>query len=267
MCEDITERKRADEQLARYRGKLESLAVTSVLAEERERRRIANGLHDQVGHSLALAKLKTATLHASVKDTQSQKLIDDIDRCLDETINVTRALVFELSSPVLYELGLVAALETLGDRIEEQTELKLVIESDPVTIPVSEETAIMIYRVVEELVFNVLKHASARNLRVSSRLVGNELQVTVEDDGVGLASSKIDEGPSSNGRFGLFSVRTRIEKLGGQFNIGSSGMGGVRAHLIIPIASTEYGVDATPSNRDMDRSLASLHGQPTSEHQ
>ena len=244
-----------NEQLAQYQSKLESLTVTTVLAEERERRRIAIGLHDQVGHSLALAKIKTAALCASVQNAQAQKMIADINRCLDETIKVTRALIFDLSSPLLYQLGLEAALETLGDQVEKRTKLRAEFVCNPVTLSIPERTAVIIYRVVDELVLNVLKHASASMLRICVHRVDNALEVSVEDDGVGLAPFELDEISSLGDRFGLFSIRTQIAQLGGQFHIESSDMGGVRANVTVPIESTDRGADAPSKHRGPDGSL------------
>jgi PAS domain S-box-containing protein len=245
VCEEISRRKKADELSALYQGDLESLAVTSVLAEERERRRIASGLHDQVGHLLALANMRAAELSAAAESAENRQTAVEISRYLDETIKVTRALIFDLSSPILYELGLEAALESLVERVQEQTGLQTSFESDLHTLSVPEQTAIMIYRMVDELVFNVVKHASAHNVRLSVFRVENYLHIRVEDDGVGLPLAPADGKPKPSGRFGLFSIRTQTAQLGGHFDINSVATGGVRAELCVPVPPTRDGARQT----------------------
>jgi len=235
VCEDITERKEMDKQLTQYQNRLKSLTIDMVLAEEDERRRIAQGLHDQVGHALALAKMSACTLRTSEHPPAARRSIADICGFLDEAINHTRALTFKLSSPVLYEVGLEAALQALGEQLEEQTNLRIHVDCDPAPGPMPEEVAVIIYRMVEELLFNVFKHAQAHNVMVRTHRIGGGLQISVDDDGVGLAPSEAGELPGSSGRFGLFSIRARIEQLGGRFDIGTSGMGGAHAALIIPV--------------------------------
>lgn len=257
LCEDITERKQKDEQLMQYQKKLKSLTVDTVLAEERERRRIASGLHDQVGHTLALTKMKISALRASRHPADTAKTIADICSSLDEAIGVTRTLTFDLSSPVLYEVGLKAALQTLGEQLEEQTKLRFHFECDRTPTSMAEETAIIIYRIVEELLFNVLKHAHAHNVRVGVHRIGDVSQVSVEDDGLGLTPSEIEGLPGANGGFGLFSIRARIEPLGGRFDIGMSDMGGVRTVLSVPTALNETSSRGSPTRWHRDKPVAS----------
>lgn len=257
VCEDITERRQKDEQLAQYQDKLKSLTIESVLAEERERRRVAQGLHDQVGHALALAKMKASSLAASECLPDAQQMMPDLIGYLNEAISATRTLTFELSSPVLHEVGLEAALQSLGEQLQHETKISFHFESDPPRTPMIQETSVIIYRIVEELLFNVLKHARAHNVHVCVHRAGNSLQVNVEDDGMGLKPSEDGELLKSHGRFGLFSIRARIEQLGGQFHIGPSDMGGVRADLIVPIERKEISAEAPPTRLGRDEPLSS----------
>lgn len=228
-----------EEQPSPYQSKLESLAISNVLAEERERRRIASGLHDQVGQCLALAKMKSNALGASIDSREGKRIIVDILRYLDETIRVTRSLIFDLSSPVLYQFGLEAALESQFDRLEKQTNLEAELDCDPEPVPLPEKTAVIVFRIVKELVFNVVKHADAHRLRVRVHRDGDDLCLSVEDDGVGMPQTDLEELPVSECRFGLFGIRAGITQIGGKFDIGRSELGGVRADLVVPIAAGE----------------------------
>lgn len=232
---------RATDQFTPYETRLRSLTVDVILAEEDQRRRIAQGLHDQVGHALALAKLKILTLSSSEKSTGKQTAIIEICGYLDEAISATRALTFDLSSPVLHEVGLAAALEALGEQLEGQTDLKFHFRSDSVKERIAKEIEIIVYRTVEELVLNVVKHADARNFYVSMRSMQDTVRVSVGDDGVGLPAQDKESLPEPHGNFGLFSIRARIEQLGGWFDIGARLEGGTRAVFVVPILFNDSG--------------------------
>ncbi|MFZ3137567.1 MAG: PAS domain S-box protein [Thermodesulfovibrionales bacterium] len=113
-CEDITERKETEKKLIDYQKQLQSLASQLSLIEEQERRRIATDLHDHIGQTLALCKIKLGALYESTPHNLAGSL-NEIRGLLEQTIQYTRSLTFELSPPILYELGFEAALEWLGE--------------------------------------------------------------------------------------------------------------------------------------------------------
>ncbi len=119
MIRDITERKASEEKIRVYEEQLRSLASELTLLEERERRRIANDLHDHIGQNLALSKIKLGELRASVSSSLVKPL-HEIHGLIEQTIQYTRSLTFELSPPILYELGFEAAVEWLAEQIQEK---------------------------------------------------------------------------------------------------------------------------------------------------
>ncbi len=247
---DITERKRAEEKLMAYQSQLRSLALELEATEERERRRMATYLHDYIGQSLALCKIKLGAVPAPALPTHQLAHLQEIRALLEQMILNTQSLTFELSPPVLYELGFEDALEWLTEQIERQHGIKVGYENDDEPKPLREEVKILLFHAVRELLVNVVKHAYAKNARVSLRKSTDKLEVTVQDDGIGLKEPAGEAGRSSGrplpakhepgkGGFGLFNIRERITPLGGRIYITSTAGMGTRVVLRVPLLSEE----------------------------
>jgi PAS domain S-box-containing protein len=231
ISEDITERKLSEQQILGYQERLKSLASAVVLAEERERRRIGAGLHDDVGQTLAIVKVKLGELRGSAAESESAQKIEEIRGLLDQAIRSTRTLTFELSSPVLYELGLAAALQELGERMERRNGIRFHFRADRWWDP-GAELAIVLYRSVRELLFNIVKHARASHVRMAIAASGDQVRIVIEDDGVGIAAA--GQVFDDSGGFGLFTVREQLIHAGGRMEIDSSPGEGTRVRLFAP---------------------------------
>jgi PAS domain S-box-containing protein len=231
ISEDITERKLSEQQILDYQERLKSLAAAVVLAEERERRRIGAGLHDDVGQTLAIVKIKLGELCQSAAGSGSAQKLGEIRDLLDQAIRSTRTLNFELSSPVLYELGLAAALQELGERMERGGGIQFHFRADRWRDP-GAELAIVLYRSVRELLFNVVKHAQASHVRIAIDAAGDQVRIVIEDDGVGFAAA--GQIFDASGGFGLFTVREQLIHVGGRLEIDSSTGEGTRVRLFAP---------------------------------
>ena len=120
VCQDVSERRRIERELSLYQSRLRRLASELSLAEERERRFIAVGLHDEIGQTLTIAKLSVDELLGSEPSAEHGRRLARLGQLLSETIQKTRALTFEISSPVFHELGLEAGLQSLGKRLAER---------------------------------------------------------------------------------------------------------------------------------------------------
>jgi len=218
---DITERKMAEIKVKTYEMKLRSLAAKLSLAEERERRRIASDIHDHIGQSLAVAKMELGALRKSLSSTTLIKVVEEIKDLVEKTIQYTRSLTFEISPPILYELGFEAAVEWLGEQIIEKRGIRFHFEDDGQLKPLDDEIRVILFTAVRELLMNIVKHAKARMALVSVQKHGQNLHVRVEDDGSGFDASKKGYNFSKNGGFGLFSVRERLKHMGGNMEIES----------------------------------------------
>ena len=232
---DITELKKAEEERLTYQLQLQSLASELVLTEQRERRRLATDLHDSIGQLLAISKIKLSALGniASADDIAGD--LKEIRDLIAQVIEQTRSLVFELSPPVLYEFGIEAALEYLVERMQKLHDIRFEFVDDRQPKPLSEDLAVLLFRAVQELLLNVVKHARARNARTFIETKDEKIRITVEDDGVGFDISEIDSHIGRAGKFGLFSIRERLNHLGGHFDIASKPGHGTQVSLAAPL--------------------------------
>jgi PAS domain S-box-containing protein len=233
---DLTAHKHAEHQLMTQQAQLRRLASELVVAEERERRRIARGLHDQLGQLLALAGSKLAALLESPAAGGISGPLTDIGALLDQAIQETRSLTFELSSPVLYELGLEAALQGLGEQTGEQHGMRVHFVDDHQPKPLTDEMRTVLYRVARELLVNIVKHAQARHVWLAVSREGEHLHLTIRDDGVGFNAYEGGDALYHTRGFGLFSIRQQVEYLGGHVEIDTVAGGGTRVAIIAPLA-------------------------------
>lgn len=233
---EIVERRRTEKKLVDHQQKLRSLASDLTLTEERERRRIATDLHDSIGQTLAISKMKLSELRNSNSDTALAKKLDEIQRLLDLTIQDTRTLTFEISSPILYELGLEAAMEWLTERIQEEHGIQANFIVDGKQKPLNNDIRMVLFRTVRELLFNIAKHAKAKNVTVSTKRAGDNIQINISDDGIGFDVSRVDGHKGKRNGFGLFSIRERLDFLGGKLVIDSSPGQGTRITLEAPLS-------------------------------
>ena len=236
--QDITEPKKAEEKLLAYQGQLKSLASELSLAEERERRRIAVELHDRISQSLVISKVKLEALRESASSAELGKTLDEVCNSLGQTIADTRSLTFDLSSPILYELGLEAAVaEWLTEQIGEKYGIATEFEDDGLPKPLDDDIRILLFRDVRELLTNVVRHADAHKVKVSICKVGSRIRVSVEDDGVGFEPAEVVSMAAETNGFGLFSIRERLEELGGHLEIESERGRGSRITMMAPLES------------------------------
>ena len=231
---DITGRKRAEEQRRTYQEKLQSLASQLVLAEERERRLLSETLHDRVGQSLALAKMKVGMLRKSALSADVAEGLDEIRGLLSRVIRDTRSLMSELSHPVLYGLGLEAALEKLAEQFKRTYGLQVRLENDGTSRPLNEEMLVLLFRAVRELLMNVVRHAQASTAVVTISRNRDAVRIAVKDDGVGFTPG-IDFHASETNGFGLFSIQERLTSQGGSFQIESTPGLGTLVELSAPL--------------------------------
>ncbi len=233
---DITERKKVESKLIEYQEQLKSLASQLSLIEERERRHIATELHDQISQSLVISKIKLDSMRESVSPGESKKVLKEVCNCLEQVIQDTRTLTFDLSYPILYELGFEAAVaEWLEEEIRQKHGIKTEFQDDEQKKPLDEDIRALLFRNVRELLINVVKHANAKKVKVSIRKVNNDICVIVDDNGVGFDVSQVESLVTKKAQFGLFSIRERLESLGGRFEIKSKVGRGSKITMTAPL--------------------------------
>lgn len=215
---------------------LRILAAELSNTEEQERRKIATYLHDHVSQAIAVLSMKAGLLRGASGRAEAAKLHDEIDDLLSTTADEIQSTTFDLSPVVLYEFGLVAAVERLVSKLNEQHSASISFFDQGPGEPIADDVAPFLYRSIRELLMNVLKHARAE--KISVRIIRKEDTVIaiVEDDGCGFDVSRLTPGNGSG--FGLYSIRERTEVLGGQLEIRSEPGAGTRASVIVPTLHT-----------------------------
>ena len=205
------------------------------LAEEKERRRIAAELHDDIGQTLAMSHIKIESLILSsppVEMVASVKLIRDL---IAISIQKVRFLTSQLSPPLLYEVGFGAALRWLGDKFQQETGLHVEIFGDTVRKELGEEVAVTLFQVVRELFLNITKHAKACNATITITLDNGRIKITVQDDGIGFDVSRVGK----KDEFGLFNIRQKMKHLDGDIAFESKIGKGTKVSLIAPFKIRE----------------------------
>ena len=232
---DTTRQRESEGRIIAYQEKLQRMAFDAAVAEERERRRIAADLHDRIGQSLALAQIKLTSVRETMAGP-SRKAIDEAVDLLEQSVVDTRTLTFELSPPVLYDLGIKEALSWLIEEIEKREGIRIELVDDNSNKPLDEATAALVYRAVRELLLNVLKHAQAPKAKVTLRRVDDHYAIDVEDSGIGFDPA---DAASKKEGFGLFSIREQIRRLGGTVEIASAPRQGTRVSVRVPVTTEE----------------------------
>jgi len=236
IARNITEHKHAEKILLDHRAQLKSLASQLSLTEERERHRLATDLHDQISQSLVISKIKLDQLRKSNSSGDFKEALDEISKYIGQVIEETRTLTFDLSSPILYELGFEAAVaEWLTDQIQERHRIETEFEDDGRQKPLDDDIRVLLFRNVRELLINVVKHAKAHKVKVSTRRIGEYISVGVEDDGVGFDPVEVASSAVKKAEFGLFSIQERLEQLGGQIEIESGPGRGTKITMTAPL--------------------------------
>jgi len=241
--ETLTERTR---ELHQANRQLRRLAREMTLVEEREKRRLAGDLHDSPMQKLALAQMRieSACPSANIDNNTSSGL-----ELLREALQELRLLQFELSPPILYQSGLAAALKWLATHATKRWEVEFSF-SNPGSMPkLKQEFSIVLFQFARELVTNVVKHSAATRGEIRLEHQASKIFLTVADNGRGFASSPTADTSQRYDGFGLFSLRERVNLLGGKLRI-NSGRGGSRARIKVPITPSRRTGDA-----DTDKQL------------
>ncbi|MHC4589498.1 MAG: sensor histidine kinase, partial [Planctomycetota bacterium] len=164
---------------------------------------------------------------------------------IDTAIKSIRSLTFDLAPPVLYEVGLEPALESLADQIQERHGIQCVFEDDAQAKPVSTDLKVVLHHAVRELLANVAKHAQASSVYVSIRRDGADVRIRVEDDGIGFEPPKSGFRVSRSGGYGLFHVGERLKHLGGRLDVESQPGHGTTVTVVAPMAAVSPVNDLT----------------------
>jgi PAS domain S-box-containing protein len=231
---DVTEEREAQKKVQEYQERLQQMAFEATLSEEQERRRLALALHDRVGQLLALARLRLASVRGESPGS-SQARLEQIDEIIEEAIAEARSLTFDLSPPILYDLGLKPAVMWLAEDFERKYGIRVTLDRGSIDERLDEVTSAVTFRSIRELLMNVVKHANVTHARVSLTREGDYLVVEIADEGAGFAV----DGSAHEPGFGLLSVRQQVGRLGGLVDVDSAHGRGTRVRLHVPLPAKD----------------------------
>jgi PAS domain S-box-containing protein len=235
ISHDITERKRAREARQRYAERSSMLSRRVVDVQEQERRHLARELHDEIGQTLTAIGLNLQAVKG-LCDLPAQPYLDDCIGVVDRAIQQVRNLSLDLRPSMLDDLGLAAALRWLVDRQAQRARLTVHFAAQSPEIAIPQDLATACFRIGQEAITNVIRHARARNLWVELQQGENELRLSIRDDGIGFDPTGLRHGATHGKSLGLLGMQERVELFGGQFGIESAPGGqGTRILVQFPI--------------------------------
>lgn len=246
LAEEVIVRRQAQAQLLELNESLENqvrnrtrqvreLASALTLAEQRERQRIAGILHDHLQQLLYALLFRMQFMQESSPE-ELAKLLPQFRGFVEEAVATTRTLTVDLSPPILAGEGLVEALLWLSEQMREIHHLTIAVEVRQRPSDIQEELRVLLFQLVRELLFNVVKHAGVDQARLIIDLEEETLLLTVEDDGVGFETVHALAGQKSATGWGLFSIRERLGLFGASFEIQSVPEQGTRATIRFPLS-------------------------------
>ncbi|PXW95233.1 two-component system sensor histidine kinase UhpB [Sphaerotilus hippei] len=227
VVSDVTRRQAQAKELEKSRQALRQLSGNVLEAREEERGRIARELHDELGQRLTALKMDLSHIDRSASDQRVCTMLTMID----ETMASVRRIASDLRPLMLDDLGLNAAIEWLASDASRRLGIEVQVQLGCSDLPTEERLVIAIYRMVQEALTNVGRHARASRARIELQRQDDHLVLTVTDDGVGLSASALQR----EGSYGLMGMRERAHMLGGEFHIGNVDGGGSQVSVRLPL--------------------------------
>jgi PAS domain S-box-containing protein len=272
LLQDVTRRRNAEEELRRLTADLERRVATRTeelslsqsrlralsrelnLTEQRERQRLATDLHDYLAQLLVLGRIKLGQAKQGKLSASSAGLIAETETVLNQALTYTRSLVGQLCPPVLKEFGLLVALKWLADQMK-QHRLAVSFHTDQEQLALPEEQAMLLFQSVRELLMNAVKHARTEQASIRVDHSDHLLRLVVQDQGCGFDATV---SPGST-QFGLFSIKERMQTLGGRLIVSSEPGKGTAITLALPLAQEELKANGSSVRGDKISSPLTPH--------
>jgi PAS domain S-box-containing protein len=233
---DITDLKQAELDLKDSKKKLQVLYSHFIMAQEEERKRIASDLHDDLGQTLAVLKLRIQSIQKKLPEKNSElfRECEETLSYINEIIEHVRRLSHDLSPAALDDLGLVEALKSLAQEFSKHAHITLSMEMENIDHLFSATSEVILYRVFQEILTNIEKHSKARQMKIEVKKQWNHVCFLVEDDGKGFDMGRLASIFSHESGLGLSSINERITILGGKLDVKSRPGMGTRISFAIP---------------------------------
>jgi signal transduction histidine kinase len=247
---DATERRRIEQELKHHQDELEelvarrteklretqeqlrSLSIHLQLLREEERARVAREIHDDLGQTLTVLKMQAAwlTKHLSKDQEALLEKTAAMSDLMDTTIQSIKKLCTELRPGLLDDFGLAAAIEWHAEEFQEHTEIECEVSVTPQDISLSGESSVTIFRIFQEALTNVIRHAQATKVTATLEATNGQIVLTIRDNGKGIDKDEA----SKAGAFGLMGIRERARSLGGTMEVAGIRGSGTTLTVTIP---------------------------------
>ncbi len=199
-----------------------------LLGQEMERRRLAKEIHDGVGPNMSALKLQIDAIKRKAKSDTIISGLEEINVAISDIASDIRQISHDLMPSSLIDFGVITALSNFAKKISDASEIEVHFQSNITDGLLSKEYELNIFRIIQELVNNAVKHSQCANIEISIRQDQESINILVQDDGVGMDAS------ISGGGIGLYNIQTRVESLQGDMDIASQFGVGVTIHISLP---------------------------------
>ena len=232
LADDVTEQLKAEENLQQSHEAYRQLASHLETVREAERTHIAREIHDELGQQLTGLKMDISWLSRKIKsnDQEVQVKISETIALIDGTVKTVRRIATELRPSILDDLGLVAAMEWQSEEFERRSSIKTKFRSNVTAITVDTNLATGVFRIYQESLTNVMRHADAGRVEASLFITDTEIRLTITDDGKGFIVEEI----ANKKTLGLMGMRERATLLGGTYEISSMPGKGTSVIIVVP---------------------------------
>ena len=230
---DVSERKKSEKEIIESRGKLRSLAAHLQVIREEERERISHEIHDELGQALTALKMDVHWIRRKLPGTEDSLIEKTVtmSTLIDTTVQSVKRIISELRPRLLDDFGLSSAMEWQVDEFMKRTGIQCDIELEPEDIILDEARSIAIFRIFQETLTNITRHADATRVKVSLKENTTVIEMRVFDNGKGIAKKQLSA-PQS---FGIIGMRERAYSIGGALVISGDRGAGTTVTLTIPI--------------------------------
>jgi signal transduction histidine kinase len=244
LAETVGEKDSLYQQSLQHQAHLRRLSQSMMQVSERTMHRLARELHDDLGQALTAVRMDLGLIDRELApDNPMRSHVREAREQIGAVLQSVRNLSQLLRPPVLDDLGLIPAMQSYITRFGERTRIPVTLDAPPVETRLPRSLEVALYRVLQEALTNVARHANARQIRVRLQVDSEVAMLEVTDDGVGFDAASFLVNPPSDRGMGVIGMRERVATYGGQFTIGSQHGAGTRVALVIPLAQTSQEMD------------------------
>jgi len=233
VIREISEHKFAEQTLRTSGEQLREFAARVEAVREEERTRVAREIHDELGQALTVLKLDLSWLESKIRQTPLRDKMKSMLVQVDETIDRVRRIASELRPSILDDLGLLPAIEWQVGEFQKRTGIRCTVQSDIESVEFGADASAALFRVVQEALTNVVRHAAASCVKIDLTSDGHDLRLSLTDDGKGTTAEQLNDMTS----LGIVGMKERVSRVGGEFKIRSQLGQGTRIEISLPIKS------------------------------